>query len=225
MKIIINGSETQENYTGNTLGEILDQIQKHHVMQGTILSSLTIDGEPVEFDSTTKSGATARSRDISEIGTLELEITSIQEIVTKNLNNAEDYLDRLIPGIEKAAELFQREDAIEANKFFLNIVDGMEWLSQVLDGTIKVLKLDRDRVEFSGKTLLERQTHLVQLTKQLLEANRNKDWVLVNRLGKSIISLGKYSHVQLLLRSGVAQVRLVGKWGLMNQELKLFLEP
>ena len=61
--------------------------------------------------------------------------------------------------------------------------------------------------------------------KDLLLMNENKDWVLVNRLGKSIISLGKYSHVQLILRSGLAQVRLVGKWGLMNQELKLFLEP
>ena len=61
--------------------------------------------------------------------------------------------------------------------------------------------------------------------KGLLLMSKNKDWVLVNRLGKSIISLGKCSHVQLTLRSGLAQVRLAGKWGLMNQELKLFLEP
>ena len=179
MKIIINDSETQENFLGNTLGEILDQIQKRHVIEGTFLNQIFIDDELVEFDLESEKGRDTRSRNISEIGTLKVEIASVQEIVTKNLDNAADYLNRLIPGIQKAAELFQREDELEANKFFLNIVDGMEWLSQVLDGAVKVLNLDKNQVEFKGKTLFERQDQLVGLTKQLLEANQNKDWILV----------------------------------------------
>ena len=179
MKITINNVEVQENFKGNTLGEILEQIQKYHVMQGTIMSKVSIDGELEEFDFESEKGSETRLRDISEIEKLEVEINSIQEIVARNLNNAEDYLERLIPGIQRAAELFQGENEIEANKFFLKIVDGMEWLSQILDSVIKVLKLDQGQVEFKGKTLPERQAKLVELTKQLLEANQNKDWVLV----------------------------------------------
>ncbi len=178
MKIIINGDESQETFTGNTLGEILDQIQATKVMQGTIIAYLTLDGKGTDFSLDTEAGCSTRKRDLSEVGVMEVEIASVREIVLKNLDNVETYLEKLIPGIEKGAELFQREDEVEANKFFIKIVDGIDWMSQVLDGVFKTLEIDSETLEFHGKTWADRQLLLVDLTKQLLEANRSKDWVL-----------------------------------------------
>ena len=178
MKIIINGDESQETFTGNTLGEILDQIQATKVLQGTVIAYLNLDGQGVEFGQDTEPGRYTREKDISEVGVMEVEITSVQAIVLKNLNNVETYLEKLIPGIQKGAELFQREDEVEANKFFINIVDGMDWVSQVLDGVFKTMQMAPETLEFDGKTLAERQILLIDLTKQLLKANENKDWIL-----------------------------------------------
>ena len=178
MKIIINGEESQETFSGSTLGEILDQIEATKALPGTVVAYLTLDGQGVEFNQDTESGRLTRGRDVSEVGVMEVEISSVQEIVLKNLENAEAYLEKLIPGILKGAELFQREDEVEANKFFINIIDGMDWLSQVLDGVFKTMQIDPESIEFQGKTLAERQILLVNLTKQILEANGAKDWVL-----------------------------------------------
>ena len=77
MKIIINDSEIKENFTGSTLGEILDQIHKHHVIRETVLSRILIDGELAEFELESEKGRETRSRDISEIEILEVEIASL----------------------------------------------------------------------------------------------------------------------------------------------------
>ena len=178
MRIIINGEDSQETFSGNTLGEILDQIETKKVMQGTIIAYVKLDGQKVEYSSDTDSGQVTRGRETSEIGTMEVEIATVREIVIKNLDNVEDYLGKLIPGIQKSAELFQREDEVEANKFFINIIDGMDWMSEVLDGVLKTLQIDPETIDFQGKTIAEKQNQLVELTKQILEANSNKDWVL-----------------------------------------------
>ena len=178
MKIIINGEESKETFSSNTLGGILDQIQELKTVPGTVIAYLTLDGQSVDFSSDTDNGRTIRAREAAEVGVMEVEISSVQEIVLKNLENAEAYLEKLIPGILKGAELFQREDEVEANKFFINIIDGMDWLSQVLDGVFKTMQIEPESIEFQGKTLAERQVFLVDLTKQILEANGAKDWVL-----------------------------------------------
>jgi hypothetical protein len=179
MKIFINSIEKAMDFHGNSLGELLDQIQKNTVLPGTYISTITLDGKSTDLQIESDQAQEFRALLVNEIGKLEIEIVSVQEIVNKNLDNAELYLEKLIPGIEKAAELFQVEDETEANKFFLNIIDGIEWLSQVLDGVVSALNIDIENNKILGRTVHEHQAQLIDLTQQLVEANTNKDWVLV----------------------------------------------
>ena len=179
MKLFINSIEKAMDFHGNTLGELLDQIQKNTVLPGTYISSIILDNNPIDLQNKDVKTLEFRTILVNDIQKLEIEIVSVQEIVSKNLENTEQYLEKLLPGIEKAIELFQMEDETEANHFFLNIIDGIDWLSQVLDGVITALNIDIENKKILGKTIQERQTQLINLTQRLVEANKNKDWVLV----------------------------------------------
>ena len=158
---------------GETLGDLVLHIEKEGVVQGNVVRSIQIDGKESSPDS-----PVVRKTPLSEIETLEIEISTLSDIVDKNIENADAYLIRLIPGIEKSVELFRMGNEQEANKFFINIIDGIDWLSQVLDMILTAKAISPDTV-FDGKSIQDRRTSLVDFTQQMVDANKNQDWVLL----------------------------------------------
>ena len=174
MKLLINGKEEVVSFSGQTVGELILHIEKEGLaQQGNVIRSIQIDGKESSLDSS----ATQKTL-LLEIGTLEIEISTLLEIVNKNLENAESYLIRLIPGIEKSVELFRTGNEQEANQFFINIIDGIDWLSQVLDMILAAKSISPAMV-FDGKSIQDRRATLVDFTQQMVEANKNQDWVLL----------------------------------------------
>ena len=173
MKLLVNGKEETIAFVGETLGDLLSHIEKVGVAQGNVVRSIKIDGQESSPDS-----SEAQGTQISEIATLELEISTLADMINKNIENADAYLIRLIPGIEKSVELFRIGNEQEANKFFVKIVDGIDWFSQVLDIILTAKEISPETV-FEGKSIQDRRTNLVGLTQQMVDANKNQDWVLL----------------------------------------------
>ena len=173
MKLLINGKEEIGSGIGETLGDFLLHIEKVGLAQGNVVRSIKLNGHESSLDSNVN-----RNMRLSEIETLEVEVTSLSDIVDKNIENADAYLIRLIPGIEKSVELFRMGNEQEANQFFINIIDGVDWLSQVLDMILAAKAISPDTV-FGGKSIQDRRTSLVGFTQQMVDANKNQDWVLL----------------------------------------------
>ena len=173
MKLLVNRKEETISFVGETLGDLLSHIEKVGVAQGNVVRSIKIDGQESSPDS-----SEAQRTQISEIATLELEISTLADMINKNIENADAYLIRLIPGIEKSVELFRIGNEQEANKFFVKIVDGIDWFSQVLDIILTAKEISPETV-FEGKSIQDRRTSLVGLTQQMVDANKNQDWVLL----------------------------------------------
>jgi len=173
MKVLVNGKEETISFMGETLGDLLSHIEKVGVAQGNVVRSIKIDGQESSPDS-----SEAQRTQISEIATLEVEISTLADMINKNIENADAYLIRLIPGIEKSVELFRIGNEQEANKFFVKIVDGIDWFSQVLDIILTAKEISPETV-FEGKSIQDRRTSLVDLTQQMVDANKNQDWVLL----------------------------------------------
>jgi len=173
MKLLVNGKEETVSHMGETLGDLLLHIEKEGVPQGNVVRSIKIDGQKSTPDS-----PEVQKTQLSEIATLEVEISTLSDIINKNIENADAYLIRLIPGIEKSVELFRMGNEQEANKFFINIIDGIDWLSQVLDMILTAKAISPDTV-FDGKSIQDRRASLVGLTQQMVDANKNQDWVLL----------------------------------------------
>ncbi|MDB9777108.1 hypothetical protein OAB27_00170 [bacterium] len=173
MKVLVNGKEETISFMGETLGDLLSHIEKVGVAQGNVVRSIKINGQESSPDS-----SEAQRTQISEIATLEVEISTLADMINKNIENADAYLIRLIPGIEKSVELFRIGNEQEANKFFVKIVDGIDWFSQVLDIILTAKEISPETV-FEGKSIQDRRTSLVGLTQQMVDANKNQDWVLL----------------------------------------------
>ena len=173
MKLLINGKEEIVSGIGKTLGEFLLHIEKVGLQEGNVVRSIKLNGHESSPDSNVN-----RNMRLSEIETLEVEVTNLSDIVDKNIENADAYLIRLIPDIEKSVELFRMGNEQEANKFFINIIDGIDWLSQVLDMILTAKAISPDTV-FDGKSIQDRRVSLMDLTQQMVDANKNQDWVLL----------------------------------------------
>ncbi len=173
MKLLINGKEEIGSGIGETLGDFLLHIEKVGLVQGNVVRSIKLNGHESSLDSNMN-----QNMQLSEIETLEIEVTNLSDIVDKNIENADAYLIKLIPGIEKSVELFRMGNEQEANQFFINIIDGVDWLSQVLDMILEAKAISPDAV-FDGKSIQERRVDLITFTQQMVDANKNKDWVLL----------------------------------------------
>ena len=168
MKISINGAETQDpSFQGETLEEVMNAIVKSR--QNSYIRRIWLDGQEVSSDSqdTLKTSTTS-------VELLELELAELQDLLANNLTNAKDYLVKLIPGFQKAADLFRMGNEQEANQYYLQVLDGIEWFSQVV---IIIVSTQKNKSE--EKSLEERQKKLTDLMSQMLEANQNQDWVLM----------------------------------------------
>ena len=168
MKIFINGSETQDpSFQRETLEEVMNAILKNR--QNSYVRRVWLDGKEVSSSAQDTSKTSAAS-----VGMLELELAQLQDLLANNLTNAKAYLEKLIPGFQKAADLFRMGNEQEANQYYLQVLDGIDWFSQVV---LTIVNAQENK--FEEKSLEERQKELTGLMAQMLEANENQDWVLL----------------------------------------------
>ena len=173
MKVSINGVEQEESdFKGDTLGAILDSMVNK--TPGSYIRRMWLDDKESPSDD-----QEALQKKPSDIDSLEVELANLKDLVATNIANALDYLKKLIPGFEQAADLFRTGNEQEANKYYLQILDGIDWFSQVVS---VIMKPDDGKTELpdaDGESLQVRQEKLTDLMSQMLEANQNQDWVLL----------------------------------------------
>ncbi|MFT4577226.1 MAG: hypothetical protein ACI8PD_000102 [Nitrospinales bacterium] len=173
MKVSINGVDQEESdFKGDTLGAILDSMEKKS--PGSYIRRMWLDGKESPSDD-----REALQTKPSDIDSLKVELANLKDLVATNLANALDYLKKLIPGFQQAADLFRAGNEQEANKYYLKILDGIDWFSQVVS---IIMNPDEGEIELpdaDDENLLARQIKLTDLMSQMLEANQNQDWVLL----------------------------------------------
>ena len=169
MKLTINGVEQKESeFKGETLEAILDMMVKN--TPGSYIRRIWLEQQ--EFPSDDRETLQKKPADIN---CLEVELANLKDLVATNLSNALDYLEKLIPGFDQAADLFRTGNEQEANKYYIQILDGMDWFSEV----VNVVMSSEGEGQEPENSLRIRQAKLTDLMSQMLEANKNQDWVLL----------------------------------------------
>ncbi|HIJ49704.1 MAG TPA: hypothetical protein HPP54_01380 [Nitrospinae bacterium] len=173
MKVSINGVEQVESdFKGDTLGAILDSMVKKNL--GSYIRRMWLDDKESSSDD-----QEALKKKPSDIDSLEVELANLKDLVATNLANALNYLKKLIPGFEQAADLFRAGNEQEANKYYLQILDGIDWFSQVVSIIMNPDEGEMELPDADDENLQARQKKLTDLMSQMLEANQNQDWVLL----------------------------------------------
>jgi len=172
MKLYINGNEDTASYDHSNLGDLLEHIQSEKLETGQFLFKIRVDDKNVEFGS-----PEFKETPLAEIQKIEVETSTMEHMVNENIDNAGTYLERLVPGLEQVARMFRDGNQQEANQIFVDVVDGIDWFSQLVDLVIQARSLDVENVQYEGKTLMERKQKLLSLTQDVLETHKKQDWV------------------------------------------------
>ena len=173
MKVSINGvAQEESDFEGETVSAILDAMVQQ--TPDSYIRRIWLDDQ--EFPSDDRE---ALQKKPSDIDSLEVELANLKDLVATNLANALDYLKKLIPGCEQAADLFRAGNEQEANKYYLQILDGIEWFSQVVSVIMSPDEGETELPDTDDESLEVRQKKLTDLMSQMLEANENQDWVLL----------------------------------------------
>ena len=173
MKVSINGvAQEESDFEGETVSAILDAMVQQ--TPGSYIRRIWLDDQ--EFPSDDRE---ALQKKPSDIDSLEVELANLKDLVATNLANALDYLKKLIPGFEQAADLFRTGNEQEANKYYLQILDGIDWFSQVVSVIMSPDEGETELPDTDVESLEVRQKKLTDLMSQMLEANQNQDWVLL----------------------------------------------
>ena len=173
MKVSINGvAQEESDFEGETVSAILDAMVQQ--TPGSYIRRIWLDDQ--EFPSDDRE---ALQKKPSDIDSLEVELANLKDLVATNLANALDYLKKLIPGCEQAADLFRAGNEQEANKYYLQILDGIDWFSQVVSVIMSPDEGETELPDTDDESLEVRQKKLTDLMSQMLEANENQDWVLL----------------------------------------------
>lgn len=174
MKLFINGEEIPESVAESELGPLLERLLKERESLGLHIMGLKLNGEEISIDS-----EEAFRMPVNLEDRIEVEFAPIESLIARNIENASEYLERLLPGFEKAAQLFRMGNEQEANEFFLEIIDGIEWFSEVVDSIIDATGQEPAAMNLGKETLQGRKERLLGYTTQMVEANQNRDWVLL----------------------------------------------
>jgi len=173
MKVSINGvAQEESDFEGETVSAILDAMVQQ--TPGSYIRRIWLDDQ--EFPSNDRE---ALQKKPSDIDSLDVELANLKDLVATNLANALNYLKKLIPGFEQAADLFRAGSEQEANKYYLQILDGIDWFSQVVSVIMSPDEGETELPDTDDESLEVRQKKLTDLMSQMLEANQNQDWVLL----------------------------------------------
>ena len=173
MKVSINRvAQEESDFEGETVSAILDSMVQQ--TPGSYIRRIWLDDQ--EFPSDDRE---ALQKKPSDIDSLEVELANLKDLVATNLANALDYLKKLIPGFEQAADLFRAGNEQESNKYYLQILDGIDWFSQVVSVIMSPDEGETELPDTDDESLELRQKKLTDLMSQMLVANQNQDWVLL----------------------------------------------
>ncbi|MCF8719771.1 hypothetical protein [Nitrospina gracilis] len=172
MKIYINGTEDNTSYTQTRLGDLLEHIQKETLQEDQFLFKIRVNEKSVEFGSNE-----TKETPLTEVQKLEIETSSMNDMVNENIQNAIGYLERLIPGLEQVGNMFRDGNQQQANQLFMDVVDGIDWFSQLVELVVQARQLDVNAVQYNGKTLSDRKQQLLTMTQSVLEVHKKQDWI------------------------------------------------
>jgi proline dehydrogenase len=115
------------------------------------------------------------------------------ELAYQSLWSAINYLERLNPAMEKAAELFRMGDEKKANEHYAQCIEGLQWFIHMVEGAKQLLQVSYKEPENLVSQLPPLTSKLNVIVDEMFSAQTDKDWIM-------LADLLEYELVPLLKR-------------------------
>lgn len=99
-----------------------------------------------------------------------------QQMVIEGLEMSEDYVSRLVLGMQELLQLVRSGREAEAKALFMDTTEGLEWYTTILLGVITIFPESKIKA-LQGKTIETSVNETIEQTMQMAAAMENGDMV------------------------------------------------
>jgi hypothetical protein len=192
VNLVINGRKQLKEDTV-LFGEFLNSLNKDLASRSQVISILKINGETI--DETRESNFSMSA--LGAIGKIEITTVDQLELAFEALASAKAYIKKLISYCRLNGQNYQTGKIKEADKNFLDLVEGLENLTQLIMASQSILRGKYRGIHTNDSSLRSAQVRLVSAIEELLPAKRTNDHkmladILCNELPESLQEMADY---------------------------------
>lgn len=176
LKIILNNEEIEHEVDRfNTLGDLLENLKSSRFGDKEFISAISINGDTIEENKR----AGLENKPIGEITSLEISTDHPLDVSLRVLENMGEFLRHLVVLINQSADKFRMDDETDANKYFINCVEGLQTFVGVLDKVRSLNNIDLSLIKHGSVSAAEKQDELSKIFSSLQVTQADKDWIAV----------------------------------------------
>jgi hypothetical protein len=190
--LVINGKKLQR--ADDTLfGEFLNNLNRELATRSQVISNLRINGESI--DEGKESNLSMRS--LGQVGRIEITTVDQLELAFDALTSAQAYTKKLIKYCRINGECYRNGKILEAEKTFVDLLDGLENLTQLILASQSILRGKYRGIHNNDSSLRIAQVRLVSAIEELLPAKKENDHrmladILCNELPEALQEMADF---------------------------------
>ncbi len=192
VNLTINGKiHTRDD--GTLFGEFMNHLNRDLAFQSQVISVIRVNGEAI--DEGKEAGLAMRS--LAQLGKIEITTVDQVELAFEALTSAQAYAKKLITYCRINGENYKNGKTKEADKNFVDLVDGLENLTQLVMTSQSVLRGKYRDIHTNDSSLRIAQVRLVSAIEELLPAKKQNDHVMLadvlcNELPEALQEMADY---------------------------------
>jgi hypothetical protein len=192
VNLYINGKAYSRS-DDTLFGEFMNGLNRDLATRSQVVSVLRIDGQVVDESEEVKYAMRA----LGQVGRIEITTVDQLELAFEALTSAKAYIKKLIAYCRLNGENYKLGKIKEADKNFLDLVDGLENLTQLVMASQSILRGKYKGIHTNDSSLRIAQVRLVSAIEELLPAKRLNDHalladVLCNELPDALQEMSDY---------------------------------
>lgn len=197
--VTLNGKPIPIEASIPTMLELVAAVEKQHVPEGWIVIEVVVGGRSLtEF-----TGADGNLIPYDPLVKVDIVTRDLSDIVSSSLLEFEKYLERLVPGLSEIAGLFRNGQIDSANQLYIEAIDGIRVMIELLQGISKTGAIDFERKKYHGKNLVEMSEDLRKALEKLVTAQTSGENEAIAAVLETDMTeeLSAWYHLMPLLRS------------------------
>lgn len=190
--LIINGKKLHKE-DDTLFGEFINGLNRDLAARSQVISILKINGETID-----ESRETVFSmRSLAQVGRIEITTVDQLELAFEALSSARVYIKKLTSYCRLNGNSYKSGKIKEADKNFVDLVDGLENLTQLIMASQSILRGKYKGIHTNDSSLRIAQVRLVSAIEELLPAKQACDYnmladILCNELPEALQEMSDY---------------------------------
>ncbi|RJP79182.1 MAG: hypothetical protein C4524_05650 [Candidatus Zixiibacteriota bacterium] len=162
-------------------GELMERVSRKAESDGARILKVKLNGE----DITGKDRTDLNKLPLDEIQEVEVHTGDPRVLARSSLYSVADFLEKLLAEMQSTAELFRLGNEERSNQSFMRCLDGMQVFMHSLESCRRLLGISFELLFVpvglgnDDVTVAENRRRLFEVLDGMIEAQTNKDWLLL----------------------------------------------